>query len=119
MFGTGGCVIMEFRVRLQLAESFGPINRWFCSEFYGREVNDPELLVRYYVKSGGAANFARRYAEAMGKVNRWYCSEFHGRDIRDPQILWEYYVNHAPVPALDKNPRYEPNPSPTELCFAS
>ena len=109
---------MEFRVRLQLAEAFGPINRWFCSEFYGRKIEDLELLVIYYIHSGGAADFAQRYDEAMGKLNRWYCSEFHGRDIRDPQILWDYYVNHAPARAAGKNPRREPDRSPAELSLA-
>ncbi|MGA2443295.1 MAG: hypothetical protein ABSH08_20275 [Tepidisphaeraceae bacterium] len=109
---------MKFRVRLQLAEAFGSINRWFCSEFYGRKIDDPELLVIYYVRSGGAADFAQRYDEAMGTLNRWYCSEFYRRDIRDPQILWDYYVNHAPARALGKNPRHEPDRSPAELSIA-
>jgi hypothetical protein len=86
---------MEFRIRLQLAEAFGPINRWFCSEYYGRMIDDPETLLRYYIARGGAANFARRFAEAMSMLNRWYCSQFHGRDIRDPQLLWDYYIKHA------------------------
>jgi len=109
---------MKFRVRLQLAEAFGPINRWFCSEFYGRRIDDPELLVIYYIQSGGAADFAERYDEAMGKLNRWYCSEFYGRDIGDPQILWDYYVNHAPARAPGKNPPREPHLAPAELSCA-
>lgn len=98
---------MELRIHLQLAEAFGPENRWYCSEVHGREVCDPELLVAYYIKSGGAADFAERFDEAMGATNRWYCSEFYRREIRDPQILWEYYITHAPIAAAGKDQRYE------------
>jgi hypothetical protein len=97
---------MDFRLHLQLVEAFGPENRWYCSESYGREVNDPELLLIHYIKSGGAADFAERFRQAMGATNRWYCSEFYGREIRDPQILWEYYITHAPNAAAG-NRRYE------------
>jgi hypothetical protein len=76
-----------------LAEAFGPVNRWYCSQAYGRPVDNPELLLTYFIKSGGAADFAVRYGEAMGPLNRWYCSEFHGRDIRGPETLWNYYLN--------------------------
>jgi hypothetical protein len=100
---------MDLRFRLQLAEAFGPINRWFCSEAYGREIDDPELLIIHYIKSGGAADFAERFDEAMGRLNRWYCSEFHGREISDPQILWDYYVSHVPARAC------EPENSEVEL----
>jgi hypothetical protein len=88
---------MDVRVRLQLAEAFGPINRWFCSETHQRAIDDPELLLRYYVRSGGARDFANRYTEAMGALNRWYCSEFYRREVRDPDVLWEYYMKYAPV----------------------
>ena len=83
---------MDFRVRAQLAEAFGQVNRWYCSEFHGRPIDDRELLLVFYIRSGGADDFARRYDQAMGMLNRWYCSEFHGRDIRDPRILWDYYI---------------------------
>src|ERR1700678_3618977 len=76
---------MDLRVRLQIAEAFGPLNRWFCSQAYGHEVIDPELLLTYYIKSGGADDFARRFLQAMGPQNRWYCSEFYGREIYDPE----------------------------------
>jgi hypothetical protein len=98
---------MNFRVRLQLADAFGPVNRWFCSQAYGREIHDKELLLTYYIKSGGAADFAKKYDHAVGGLNRWYCSEFYRTDVRDPRTLWEYYMNHAPVRALAENPRYE------------
>ncbi len=109
---------MDFRVRLQLAEAFGPLNRWYCSEFYGRKVDDNDLLLHYYIRSGGADDFAERYDQAMGGLNRWYCSEFYRRDIRDPQILWEYYINHAPAPAIPKDARYEPDDTLAELSIA-
>ncbi|HEY8750459.1 MAG TPA: hypothetical protein VIM11_20915 [Tepidisphaeraceae bacterium] len=90
---------MNLRVRLQLAEAFGVVNRWFCSEAYCRPIEDKELLLTYYIKSGGARDFADRYEEAMGTLNRWYCSEFYRRDIQDPYILWDYFVNEAPARA--------------------
>jgi hypothetical protein len=110
--------MMDFRIRLQLAEAFGPVNRWFCAEAYGREIYDKELLLSYYIKSGGAADFARRYEHALGVLNRWYCSEFYRRDIRDPEILWEYYINLAPARAVHRNPRYELREREPELCMA-
>jgi len=109
---------MDFRIRLQLAEAFGPVNRWFCSEAYGREVDDKESLLIYYIKSGGAADFAKRYNQAMGVLNRWYCSEFYRRDIRDPEILWDYYMNRAPARAARRNPRYERRELLCELSVA-
>ena len=109
---------MDFRVRLQVAEAFGPTNRWFCSEAFGREIDDPELLLIYYIRSGGAADFAIRFDQAMDLLNRWYCSEFHCRDIRDPQILWDYYINHAPPRAWEKNPGYERPGILTDLNIA-
>lgn len=109
---------MDFRVELQLAEALGALNRWFCSEAYGREIDNEELLVIYYIKSGGAEDFARRYDQAMSHLNRWYCSEFYRRDIRDPGILWDYYVNHAPPGAVGRNPTLEPEKLSAELHMA-
>lgn len=95
--------MMKFRMRLQKAEACGPVNRWFCSQAHGRPVTSEETLLRYYIKSGGAANFAKRFSEAMGRENRWYCSEFYGREISDPEILWDYYVAHAKAREMEKN----------------
>jgi hypothetical protein len=86
---------MHFRVRVQVAEALGPVNRWYCSQAYGRPVDDPQLLLTYFIKSGGAANFADRYAQAMGPINRWYCSEYYRREVRDDETLWNYYLNHC------------------------
>lgn len=108
---------MNFRIQLQLAEAFGPLNRWFCSEAYGRAIDDPEVLLNYYIKRGGAEDFARRYDRAMGALNRWYCSEFYRRDISDPEILWEYYVNYAPARAV-RNSRREKAEERRELSVA-
>ena len=82
---------MQVRLRLQLAEALGSDNRWFCSQAHGKPIDDPEKLVVYFIKSGGAADFAARYAQAMGNDNRWYCSEHFGYRVDDPEILWEYF----------------------------
>lgn len=110
---------MELRVELQLAEALGPINRWFCSEAHGRAVDDQELLLVYYIRSGGAADFARRYDQAMSTLNRWYCSEFYRREIRDPKTLWDYYMEYAPAGAVGRNLRNHANRSSAELHMAS
>jgi hypothetical protein len=83
------------RVRIQLAEALGPVNRWYCSQACGAEIHDPERLLSYFVKNGGARDFAKRFNEAMGSENRWYCSEFYGRDIRDADVLWEYFLTYG------------------------
>jgi hypothetical protein len=110
--------MIELRIRLQLAEAFGPTNRWFCSQYFGRHITDLDLLLAYYIKSGGATEFAARFNEAMGHANRWYCSEFYRRDTRDPEILWEYYTDIAPARAQAKNPRFEPPSAPPDLNIA-
>jgi hypothetical protein len=90
---------VTFRLRLQLEEALGSHNRWFCSQFHRREIRNPEILLSYFIRSGGAADFARRYNQAMSPLNRWYCSEFHARPIDDPEILWNYYINHQSLRA--------------------
>ena len=86
---------MNVRTRIQLAEALGSDNRWYCSQAYGAKIDDPERLLRYFIKSGGARDFADRFAQAMGAVNRWYCSEFYGREILDAEILWDYYMTYG------------------------
>ena len=110
---------MDLRIRLQLADAFGPENRWYCSEAFGREVDDQELLLIYYIKSGGAADFAQRFEQAMSPLNRWYCSEFYRRDIRDPEILWDYYVTFAPVRSPANESCCKSEGALTVLCLAS
>ena len=90
-----GPIAMDFRTQIQLAEAMGPVNRWFCSECNSKPVDDPEELLRYYIKTGGAADFARRYEQAMGMQNRWYCSQLHQSEVRDPQTLWDYYMRNT------------------------
>jgi hypothetical protein len=109
---------MDFRIWLQLAEAFGDKNRWFCSEAYGREIDDLEMLLAYYIKSGGAEDFAKRYDQAMGEKNRWYCSEFYRHEIRNSQILWEYYMVHTPARAPWENSMGEPDGALAELSIA-
>jgi len=110
---------MEFRIRLQLAEAFGPLNRWFCSEAYRRKIDDAETLLIYYIQSGGAEDFATRHEQAMGTLNRWYCSEFYRRDIRDPEILWDYCMRYAPARALGNDLQNESADIQTALSIAS
>jgi hypothetical protein len=85
---------MNFRLRKQLAEALGHVNRWYCSQAYGRQVDDPELLMTYFIKSGGADDFARRFEQAMSAVNRYYCSQFHQNDIRDHELLWNHFEKY-------------------------
>src|SRR4051812_38926799 len=104
--------MMCFRVRKQLAEAFGSENRWYCSQYHGCRIDDPDTLLVYFIKSGGASDFAVRYEQAMGPLNRWYCSEFHGRDIRDPEILWNYYMNYGLTASDGKSP----GPAPMSMA---
>jgi hypothetical protein len=57
---------LKEHLQMQLAEALGPVNRWFCSQCYGREVTDPDELLEYYIKHGGAEAFARRKAQLAG-----------------------------------------------------
>ena len=50
--------MLREHLRMQLDEAFGPVNRWYCSQYYGREVDDRETLLQYYIKHGGASHFA-------------------------------------------------------------
>jgi hypothetical protein len=95
---------MPPRLRLQQAEVLGPDNRWFCSQSHGRPIDQPELLWCYFIRSGGAADFARRWNEAMSAANRWFCSESHGRAIADEETLWAYYLTRT-RPAAASAPR--------------
>jgi len=51
---------MKEYVRMQLDEAFGPVNRWYCSEYFGYEVTCQDQLLEYYIKHGGAENFSAR-----------------------------------------------------------
>jgi hypothetical protein len=109
---------MNVRTRKQLAEALGSVNRWYCSQAYGCTVTDPETLLRYFIKNGGAHDFAVRYEQAMGAVNRWYCSEFYSREINDPDILWNYYTTYGGGSARTIPPQSQPADHCAELSFA-
>jgi hypothetical protein len=53
----------------QMREALGPVNRWFCAQHFGRDVNDTETLLRYYIKNGGAKHFAQYAAAHAGSAN--------------------------------------------------
>jgi hypothetical protein len=101
-------MLMSFRVHLQLSEALGDLNRYYCSQANGKPIQEDEKLVRYYIDSGGAVDFARRWEEAMGDKNRWYCSEFFMRPVSDPLTLWNYYHYFAPLRAAGIISRYDP-----------
>ena len=54
---------LKEHLQMQLAEALGPVNRWYCSQFYGHEITDPDELLEYYIKHGGSESFARRKAQ--------------------------------------------------------
>ena len=41
----------------QMHEALGPVNKWYCSQHYGYEVTNPEVLICYYIKHGGASHY--------------------------------------------------------------
>ncbi len=45
----------------QKREALGPVNKWFCSQYYGYEVNDPDRLLAYYIKHGGAMHYRQAH----------------------------------------------------------
>lgn len=45
----------------QRQEALGPVNKWYCSQYFGYEITDPEILLAYYIKHGGALNFRREH----------------------------------------------------------
>jgi hypothetical protein len=45
----------------QKQEALGPVNKWYCSQHYGFEINDPETLLAYYIKHGGAWHFRQSH----------------------------------------------------------
>lgn len=36
---------------MRCREAMGPLNRWYCSEFHGRDIRGPETLWNYYHRS--------------------------------------------------------------------
>ena len=45
----------------QLQEALGPVNKWYCSQYYGYEVTAPDVLLAYYIKHGGASFFRQQH----------------------------------------------------------
>ena len=45
----------------QMQEALGPVNKWYCSQYYGCEIQDPECLLRYYIQHGGASHFRQEH----------------------------------------------------------
>jgi len=52
--------IMEF-LSNQTQEALGSVNKWYCSQYYGYEVSDPEILLAYYIKHGGAQHYREQH----------------------------------------------------------
>lgn len=44
----------------QKNEALSECNKYYASKHYGYEVTDPEILLTYYIKNGGAVGFAER-----------------------------------------------------------
>ncbi len=55
-------------LKMQMQEALSPTNRWYCSQYYHREITDPEVLFRYYIQHGGAIDFAQRYRGELEKA---------------------------------------------------
>jgi hypothetical protein len=53
----------------QKREALGPVNKWYCSQHYGYEVSDPEKLLAYYIKHGGAYNFRKCHWVDAGEIS--------------------------------------------------
>ncbi len=49
----------------QKREALGPVNKWYCSQFHGYEVTEPEQLLSYYIKHGGAQHFRQLYGTQL------------------------------------------------------
>jgi hypothetical protein len=51
----------------QKQEALGPVNKWYCSQHYGCEISDPERLLSYYIKHGGASNFRQEHVAEVAE----------------------------------------------------
>lgn len=49
----------------QLKEAFSDLNKYYCSQYYGKEIKDKEILLRYYIKHGGARDYRNKH---MSKI---------------------------------------------------
>ena len=48
---------LKQHIHRQIEAALGPENRWYCSEFYGCEITDHDVLLEYFIKHGGADYF--------------------------------------------------------------
>ncbi len=53
----------------QQQEALGEVNKWYCSQWYGYEVRDPDMLISYYIKHGGASNFFECHCGELERIN--------------------------------------------------
>jgi hypothetical protein len=51
----------------QIDAALAPENRWYCSEFYGREITDGDVLLEYFIKHGGAECFGKPRCSCSAK----------------------------------------------------
>lgn len=47
----------------QMVEALGNTNRWYFYQKYGREATSDEELIRFYIESGGAINYAHDHPD--------------------------------------------------------
>ena len=64
-----GNSLSEF-LEKQRREALGSVNKWYCSQFHGFEVTDPEVLLAYYIRHGGALHFRREHEMVSQNVNQ-------------------------------------------------
>lgn len=52
---------MHEYMQQQIEQAMSALNRWFCSQYYGHDIDDPEVLLRYYIQHGGAKDFSNQH----------------------------------------------------------
>jgi hypothetical protein len=52
-------------LRGQLTEARSSENKWYCSQYYGYEITDPQVLMEYYIKHGGTQHFAKEHRQEL------------------------------------------------------
>lgn len=56
----------------QIEEALSPENKWFCSQEAGYEVTDPNKLIMYYIRNGGAKGFRERNKQLLERKKNSY-----------------------------------------------
>jgi hypothetical protein len=46
----------------------GSLNRWYCSEFYRRDIRDPQILWNYYMKYAPARALGNDCENELGEI---------------------------------------------------